>query len=61
MASPQVRSGGDFRLGGRENGAYNAGAMTRPQIEACVKLFIVLLIIAFFYAGFRVLALMGVV
>ncbi len=35
--------------------------MTRPQIEACAKLFIVLLIVAFLYAGFRVLALMGFV
>lgn len=61
MASPQLRNRGDFRLGGRGNGAYNAGAMTRPQIEACAKLFIVLLIIAFFYAGYRVIALMGLV
>lgn len=34
--------------------------MTRPQIEAAIKLFIVLLVIAFIYTGTQVLKLFGI-
>ena len=50
---------GLFKLAGSVGSFYAHVVMTRPQIEFCIKIFIVLLIIAFFGAATHVLRELG--
>lgn len=52
---------GEFLLFPVHPPAYELLAMTRPQIEFSIKIFIVLLIVAFGYACSVVLGMLGLV
>ncbi|MCU0797735.1 MAG: hypothetical protein MUF31_17570 [Akkermansiaceae bacterium] len=59
MTDPASRLS-NFALSVRARTTYHRPAMTRPQIELSIKLFIVLLIIAFSAAVIHVLRMLGI-
>ena len=49
----------DFFLGGIRPGRVECGNMTRPAIESCIRIFIVLLVATFVWTATRVLGMLG--